>query len=145
MNTAIGVVISVDERAPAGSRALIGVAARDVCRRCAEGRGCGAGVFGRQNTERRLVLPVPEGVRVRTGQKVTLVIEPRRLLAASLYAYGWPLAGMLSGVLAAYAIAPGDAATLAGAIAGLGAGAVLARRRLAATELIGRFAPRIAD
>lgn len=145
MDNAKGVVVSVVEPAEGAKRAVVSVAARDVCRRCADGRGCGAGVFSRGQRECRLEVAIPDGHRVDTGQAVTLAIEERRLFAASLLVYGWPLAGMASGALAAQSFSFGDAGALAGALLGLAAGGVAARRRLGNRECVERLTPRIVD
>lgn len=145
MDTASGVVISVDQTVAGQSLAVVSVAARDVCRRCAEGRGCGAGIFGRDQRECRLEVSIPDTARLDVGQSVTLAIDERRLFAASLLVYGWPLAGMAVGALAAQAFTAGDSAAILGALLGLVVGSAAARRRLQARDCIDRLTPRIVD
>lgn len=145
MDTARGVVVSVIEPAAGPGRAIVSVAARDVCRRCADGRGCGAGIFGRGERDCRLEVSIPDRLSVDVGQAVTLVIDDRRLLAASFLVYGWPLAGMAVGAIAAQVFGAGDAGALAGAGAGFGIAAVVARRRLAAPGCLEHMTPRIVD
>jgi sigma-E factor negative regulatory protein RseC len=145
MDTARGVVVSLIEPAAGPDRAVVSVAARDVCRRCAEGRGCGAGIFGRGQRDCRLEVSVPDRLSLDVGQAVTLVIEDRRLLAASALAYGWPLGGIAAGAAVAQVFAADDAGALAGAAAGFAIAAVIARRRLRAPGCLEQVTPRIVD
>lgn len=124
-------------------RAVVSVEGGAVCLRCAEGRGCGAGVYGQSRGERLVDARIPGGVHVDVGDTVRLVIAPRDLLGASLLAYGLPLAGLLLGALAAAGIAsaPGDAVAVALGGLGLGAGLVLGRWRLRRVGCVRRFEP----
>lgn len=92
-----------------------------ACRACAEGRGCGAGVFAGllSRAPSQVVIPRPAGLN--PGDRVTIGLDERRLLSASLRMYGLPLAGLLAGALAGAAAggAGNDAAVLGGALAGL--------------------------
>lgn len=92
-----------------------------ACRACAEGRGCGAGVFAGllNRSPSQVVIERPAGIR--PGDRVTIGLDERRVLDASLRLYGIPLAGLMAGALAGAAAggAGSDAAVLCGALAGL--------------------------
>lgn len=123
--------------------ALVDVRADTVCARCAAGRGCGAGLFGRPETLRRIEVSVPEYAGIRKGDTVELAMQPGDLLTASMIVYGWPLAGAAFGALLAWQIGGGDAVTALAALAGLGTGVWLARRRVRDAGCMQRFTPRI--
>lgn len=133
-----GIIVSVS-----AGRAVVSVEGGAVCPRCAEGRGCGAGLYGQSRGGRLVDARIPGGLQVDVGDTVRLVIAPRDLLGASLLAYGLPLAGLLLGALAAagMASAPGDAVAVALAGLGLGAGLVLGRWRLRRAGCVRRFEP----
>ncbi|MEM8816264.1 MAG: SoxR reducing system RseC family protein [Pseudomonadota bacterium] len=111
-----------------------------ACPRCAEGRGCGAGVFGGPAEKRRLRLPVPDSGRFAEGDRVALEMPTRSLLDAALMAYGWPLAGLMSGAALAAALTGvgnpgGDGLAALLALAGLSLGLVLSRRQQRMVDL----------
>lgn len=142
MNTTIGKVLRVSGE---GSRrnALVEVRADTVCARCAAGKGCGAGLFGKRETLRQVAVRVPERASIHEGDSVRLVMQPRDLLVASAIVYGWPLAGGVLGALFAWWLGGSDAQAAVTALAGIGAGAWLARRRMKDAACLQRFTPRI--
>lgn len=105
-----------------------------ACPRCAEGRGCGAGLFGRRNRDGVVSLPVPPALELRPGQSVTLGLCEQTLLGAALLVYGQPLAGATIASGAAWLAGLGDPAAVAAALAGLVAGIATARHRLRARD-----------
>jgi sigma-E factor negative regulatory protein RseC len=109
----------------------VAVATSAACARCRAGRGCGAGLPGVSSAERTLRVAVPDGISLVVGDPVTLCISGPSLLAAAGIAYGLPLAGLLSGALLGQALVPGDLGAPLAALAGLVAGAWIARRRAA--------------
>ncbi len=109
----------------------IDVQSRGACARCREGRGCGAGVLGGDAGTRVLRVNVPPGIELAAGDPVTLSMSGPALLAAAAIAYGLPLAGLLSGALLGHWLTSGDLNAVLAALAGLLAGAWLARRRAA--------------
>ncbi len=142
MNTTIGKVLSVSGD---GSRrnALVEVSADVVCPRCAAGKGCGAGLFGKRETMRQIAVRVPERASIHEGDSVKLVMQSRDLLVASAIVYGWPLAGGVLGALIAWWLGGSDAQAAVAALAGIGTGGWLARRRIQDTACLQRFTPRI--
>lgn len=142
MNQAKGKVISVSG---AGHRRLatVDVEASGICPRCAEGKGCGAGVFGARQSTRRLDALVPSDAEIHAGDEVQVVLEPQDLLAAATIVYGWPLLGAALGAALAYVADYGDAIAAAAALGGMASAALLARRRLKRSQCVSRFTPRI--
>lgn len=108
------------------------------CARCEAGEGCGGGLFSKLLRGRLQALPValPGALAggLGSGDRVLVGLSARAVQTASLLLYGLPLAGLLAGAVGAHLAWGGDAAALAGAIAGLAAGLLLASlkaRRLA--------------
>ena len=144
MNSIVGKVLSV--HGEDGQRnALVEVSAGAVCARCAAGKGCGAGLFGKRETMRQIEVAVPERASLREGDTVKLVMHSRDLLVASAIVYGWPLAGGVLGAFGAWQLGGSDAFAAVTALAGIGAGVWLARRRVRDVTCLQRFTPRIAS
>ena len=107
-----------------------------ACQRCAEGRGCGAGLAGAAaGFPKRLRLDVDERHRFQAGDDVVVEVPAHSLRRAAVNAYGLPLAGLLSGAALAAIVAGtgpvnGDTAGILCALAGLLLGMVLCRLRL---------------
>ena len=126
-----------------GRIADLALASVPACPRCAEGRGCGAGLIGRRNRAGVLSLPVPPGLELRPGQPVSLRLREQTLLGAALLVYGQPLAGAAIASGAAWLAGFGDQAAVPAALAGLVAGIAAARQRLRASEWAGSTMLRI--
>ena len=101
------------------------------CARCAEGRGCGAGIFTGRDGRQHVRLAVPRDVDIAVGDPVTVSMSGRSLLTASILAYGVPLLGLLAGALSAALFSASEGVALVLAGAGLAAGVAISRRRLA--------------
>jgi positive regulator of sigma E activity len=129
----------------AGKEAVVEVSDRSVCPRCAAGNGCGAGLFGTNSESVSLTVRIEDGIRVATGDKVSLSLAPRDLAKAAIYAYGAPLAGFLLAAGAAYLLMDpvSDLWALvlsgSGILAGSVTGRILARRN----ECVSRLSPTI--
>lgn len=142
MNSTVGTVVSL--RGEGSHRtASVEVSAETVCARCAAGKGCGAGLFGKRETLRRVEAPVPRDMALREGDTVRLAMHSSDLLAAATVVYGWPLASGVMGALLAWQLGASDAVAAASALAGIGAGAWFARRRVRESACLERFTPRI--
>jgi sigma-E factor negative regulatory protein RseC len=139
-----GTVISVQQNA-SGGRALVEVDAQEICPRCREGKGCGAGIFGASRAERRIDALLLPGSTVRKGDLVNLSLGSRNLLQAATIVYGWPLLGGASVALLAYLAGLGDVGGALAALVGLLAGAVLVRRKLGQGDCLSRFVPTVID
>lgn len=137
-----GRVISLSGR-DTDRHALVDVDATVFCSRCREGKGCGAGLFGQSERQRRVEVEIPAGVDIEPGDLVSISLAPRNVLRAAAIVYGWPLLGAAAGAMLAYAGSYGDAAAAASALAGLAGGAMLVRYRLRQQRCLRQFTPRI--
>lgn len=115
------------------------------CARCAEGRGCGGGIFGRLLGDRlHVVEALYQDPAPAPGSEVVIGLPESAVLGAAVVQYLLPLLTMLVGaVLGSAVTGGGDAAAVAGAATGLLAGLWHARRfgRLKARDP--RFRPRV--
>lgn len=98
----------------------------ESCRRCAEGQGCGAGVYSRLFVRRHAVLPVPAQYEwLQVGSRVRVGVPARVLMLMALRLYGLPLTAFVVGAAAGHHLIPAtvwqDLISL-----GLGLGAALA-------------------
>lgn len=128
-----------------GDRVSLIVDAPLACARCAAGKGCGAGLLGRRAAAKAFELPRPAGLELCVGDEVTLDIQPERLLQASIWAYGLPLAAMLLGpVVAHWLWGPlSDSQLALASLAGLGLAIVVGRRLLVNEPCSGQLVPSI--
>ena len=131
--TAVGRVVGLrDGDTPEQRMALIAVESVPACRRCMEGRGCGAGLlYASGATE--VAIPAPSGLVLVPGDIVELRMPAAALLEAALLAYGLPLAGLLLAATGAALTGAGELVTVVVAGAGALAGVLAARRRLSRT------------
>lgn len=120
--------------------ATVAVEAAVACERCAAGRGCGAAMPGGRRSS-RLQVSVPRHLDLRPGDTVKLGLESAVLLRAAWLAYGLPLTAMVAAVAAGSATTGSEAGAVAFGIAGLLAGAALARRLLLKERGVRRFMP----
>jgi sigma-E factor negative regulatory protein RseC len=140
MNQVQGKVVSVSVSGGASS-AFLEIDPLAACPRCANGRGCGAGVFATTGGPRRIDALVAPGLSVVPGERVALELEPRSLLRAALIVYGLPLTGAVSGALLAWLAGSGDGVAAGAALAGLALGLALGRRRLGQASCLRDFTP----
>ncbi len=120
------------------------VTPRPGCGPCARGVGCGQALGLRRRGALVFTVAAPAvGSPPAVGSEVALLIEPRRVLAAAVAGYGYPLAGLLVAVLLASAAGAGDVGAALAALPGLFAGLWLGRReaRRQAPRLRPRLAP----
>lgn len=127
-----------------GVRALVDVDAREVCPRCAAGRGCGAGIFGGRQKSRRVEARIAPGLELYEGDTVRIELAPQNLLRAAAIVYGLPLLGAAIAAAIAYLAGFGDAGAAALAILGLLAGLYAGRQRLDRQACVARFTPIVA-
>ncbi|MCA1926015.1 MAG: SoxR reducing system RseC family protein [Thiobacillus sp.] len=117
--------------------------------RAVEPSGCGS--CGGQGCSTRRIAELfrrdPRGFRVDSelsltpGERVVIGIPDGSVLAGALRVYGLPLAAMLLGALLSQVWLPGDAAALAGLLAGGGLGFLFARGGRAARPVVLRRSP----
>ena len=120
-----------------GRSAEIEIEPVSACRRCAEGRGCGAGLLGAAaaGLPKRLQLDVGETKDLRPGDDIVVEVPAHCLRRAAVNAYGLPLVGLLGGALLAAGVVPGapangDVTGIVCALGGLLLGMALSRIRL---------------
>ena len=110
------------------------------CQRCAEGRGCGGGIFARLLGDRLQEIPVKMTDAVQPDDWVMVGLEPAAVQNAAFLMYGLPLLLLLLGAVLGDAMT-GDIGALVGAALGLGGGFLLAHRLVATAGLGERFHP----
>jgi sigma-E factor negative regulatory protein RseC len=144
MKSIAGHVVSVhsDE---SGTRAIVEVASAVVCARCESGKGCGAGLLGRQSKDRRVEAVVMENLSVENGDLVSIALAPRNILRAAMIVYGYPLAGAVAAAILAYGTGLGDAYGALVSLIGLVTGIVLAKIRLGNSRCLRDFTPTVID
>jgi sigma-E factor negative regulatory protein RseC len=142
MNNPTGRVLSLVD-SPLGARAIVCVHDVPACPRCAAGKGCGAGLFAAKPGERRIEVTVPTGLTVAVDDEVEVCLTSDRILRAAAIVYGIPMLGALAGALIAYGAGFADEGAAATALAGLGIGLVISRRRLRQADCMQRFTPSI--
>jgi len=112
-------------------RIWVRLGSQTECSVCADGKGCGAGVFSRLLRHKPAVIELSRrGMDVSPGQMVTLALPEQVYLKIVLAYYGWPLLAALIGALAGFVLGNGlqfgalllDVSTLLG---GLLAGGLL--------------------
>ena len=128
-----------------GTRAVVEVDSLVVCERCESGRGCGAGLLGREPGDKRVEALVAQDLDVQSGDIVSIVLAPRNILRAAVIVYGYPLFGAVSAAIMSYAIGLGDAYGAIVALTGLVSGVLLAKFRLRSTRCLREFTPTIVD
>ena len=144
MQNIAGNVVSVhtDE---SGTRAIVEVASAAVCARCESGKGCGAGLLGRQSKDRRVEAAVMENLGVASGDLVSIALAPRNILRAAMIVYGYPLLGAVSAAILAFSGGLGDATGALAALIGLVSGIGLAKVRLGNSSCLRDFRPTVVD
>ena len=139
MESETGLVVAVS-----GDTATVEVTSPIACRRCASGKGCGAGLLD-TGRPRAIDVKIPLDSELTRGDAVTLVVDSRQLLRAALFAYGLPLAGLLlfAGLATLLWPGAGDAEAAGFGFAGLVGGAIISRWRLGrnASTACARFRP----
>ena len=112
-----------------------------VCERCESGKGCGAGLLGKQAGDKRVEATVAADLEVGLGDDVSIVLEPRNVLRAAIIVYGYPLFGAVLAALTAYSVGLDDVAGALAALSGLVAGILVARIRLRNARCLREFTP----
>ena len=144
MDNPRGRVITVTGFEPV-PHALVEVDASVSCARCAEGRGCGAGLLGRSSGSRRVDARIASGLTVREGDEVRIELAPSNLLQAAMIVYGLPLAGAVLGAGLAYLAGLGELYAAMAALGGILAGLMVARLRLQKASCLQQFTPTVVE
>jgi sigma-E factor negative regulatory protein RseC len=116
-----------------------------VCERCAAGKGCGAGLLGAGRGPKRVNAILSPNLEIHNGDRVSIVLEPRNLLRASVIVYGYPLLGAVLAAIMAMKLEIGDAAGAVAALVGLIAGMLIAKMRLRKSRCLRDFTPVIVE
>ena len=124
---------------------LVEVTADAACPRCAAGKGCGAGLMGGVAKERQIEAKLKHGLEVRSGDTVSVAMEPRNMLRAAIIVYGYPLLSALLGALLAWFLNLSDMASALFALTGIAVGFLIARQRLRNTRCLREFTPVIVE
>jgi sigma-E factor negative regulatory protein RseC len=128
-----------------GTKAIVEVDSVVVCERCESGKGCGAGLLGRQSGDKRVEAVVAENLDVKSGDLVSVVLAPRNILRAAVIVYGYPLCGAVLAAILAFGMGLGDANGAIAALVGLVAGIFLAKYRLRNSRCLRDFTPTVVD
>jgi sigma-E factor negative regulatory protein RseC len=144
MQNIAGHVVSVHAD-KSGTRAIVEVGSAVVCARCESGKGCGAGLLGRQSKDRRVEAVVMENLGVESGDFVSIALAPRNILRAAMIVYGYPLAGAVSAAILAFGTGLGDASGALATLIGLVTGIVAAKIRLENSRCLRDFTPTVID
>jgi sigma-E factor negative regulatory protein RseC len=128
-----------------GTKAIVEVDSVVVCERCESGKGCGAGLLGRQSGDKRVEAVVAENLDVKSGDLVSVVLAPRNILRAAVIVYGYPLCGAVLAAILAFGMGLGDANGAIAALVGLVAGIFLAKLRLKNSRCLRDFTPTVVD
>lgn len=139
-----GRIIAVKHSDPA-VHALVEVDATIQCKRCAEGKGCGAGLFGTSSGTRRVEALIREDISVGEGDEVRIELEPRNLLRASLIVYGLPLGFAVAAAAFANFAGLGDLNAALAALAGVTGGLLVARSQLRKSACLREFMPTVVE
>ena len=142
MNNSMARVVSVQPGA-SGDRAVVEVDALVACARCAEGKGCGAGLLGQGERSKVLEAEVSPHLEVHEGDLVDIVLEPRSLLRAAWLVYGLPLTMAVAFAGTGWLLGATDVTAVVMALAGLTGGLLFARRKLRSESCLREFTPTV--
>ena len=144
MDNPHGRIIAVEDSEPP-AQALVEVDTIIHCKRCADGKGCGAGLFGSTTGKRRVEALIREDISVVEGDEVRIELEPKHLLRASLIVYGWPLAFAVVAAAFAYFAGLGDLGAALAAFAGISGGLLIAQSQLRKSGCLREFTPTVVE
>lgn len=136
-----GVIVALD-----GSRAWVETRRQSVCGGCSANKSCGTGVLARYLDGRVAKVRALNPPAAVVGDTVTVGLHEGALLAMSALMYLLPLALLLAGALVAEFLArrlevSSEPLAIAGGVAGLLSGFLLARRASRRVEHDARFQP----
>lgn len=84
-----------------GATVSVRVGGQSGCSACDQGKGCGAGIFGKLLRRKPVVLEVANAIGAGEGQAVMLAISETLFLRMVMRLYGWPLLAGLAGAAVA--------------------------------------------
>lgn len=123
MITETGKVIAIK-----GDQVWVQTIRASACQSCSARSGCGQRALASVSGGRANQILVANTINARVGDDVTIGIEERALLGASMRVYALPLVAMVLATIAGHNLTGGsDLGAMLGAVAGLGGGFVLTR------------------
>ncbi|MEE3169534.1 MAG: SoxR reducing system RseC family protein [Pseudomonadota bacterium] len=106
-----------------GERVWVQTIRASACQSCAARSGCGQRVLASATGGRANQILVPNSINARVGDEVTIGIDERALLGASLLVYALPLLLMVVASVLGHRLSGGqDAPAMMAAVVGLAAG-----------------------
>ena len=123
--------------------AVVEIAAAPICKRCASGKGCGAGILSGDGKPRSVEALLPRDLAVREGDRVSIELAPENLLRAASLVYGLPLTGAIIASAAAGLLGVNDLAALTMAAVGTVSGMTIGRLRLRKALCLRNFTPTV--
>ncbi len=139
-----GQIVSMGENR-SERQVVVEVKSSITCERCESGKGCGAGLLGKQGGNKYVEATLAADLVVSDGDHVSLMLEPQNILRAAIIVYGYPLGGAISAAIVAFAIGLSDIAGALAALAGIVVGILVARIRLKNTRCLRDFMPVVVD
>ena len=123
MSEVDGIVIAVEDGV-----AVVETGPRAAgCGRCHEPGGCGGGLLNMRDSGGTRRYRVDNAIQAHAGDHVSLCAQEGAVLTAAMYSYGLPLLLIILGAALGTWRFGGDAAAVAGGLAGLAAGLILLR------------------
>lgn len=128
-----------------GNKLTVSVENTVACARCAEGKGCGAGLLGSSSGPSSLELDAPDDALLRAGDIVCLTMESEDLLRASWLAYGFPMVSVVGALALLRLIADGasDVTEIGTAAAVFAISHIVARGWLRRDRCVQRLTPTV--
>ena len=86
-------------------RIWVRMGTRSGCAACDNGKGCGAGLFAKLVKRKPVIVELARnGLKVETGQMLTLAFPEQVYIKLVFASYGWPLIGALAGALGGFSL-----------------------------------------
>lgn len=99
------------------------------CERCAQGKGCGGGIFRKLRSQQSLRIRLESPLSLVLHQRVILSIDESVLMRVSLLLYLCPLLGMIALAIVTNWLFNSELISVLGAVLGLGVALMMVRRR----------------
>ena len=140
MDAPRGRIIELHENADP-PHAVVEVLSSLRCARCAAGKGCGADLLGGEERVRRVDATIRDNLKLRTGDRVQIALDPAELLQGAFLVYGVPLLAIVIAAAIAWFARWSEAATVVAALVGMTIGIASARVYLGRRRCLRQFMP----